>query len=153
MSKKLTKEYFQSFENTSDINTPFFEGKVINYNIDNLFSIEKQDILMKEDILYEDVSNHSHLEFNFPILGRAEVELNKRYLNSKAPLDMFSFSAFNNKSSALFIEKNQTIKQLSINLNPKVYFKSLPFNKNIIANDTNLFKVSGSNTYLENTVE
>ncbi len=151
--KKINKEYFDVIDNKSKIETPLFCGSTSNIPIDNTLSIEKQDVFLKENLLYEDNFKGDHLEFTFPIKGKVELEINKKYMHSKADMDLFSLSAFEHKGSNIFAKKGEHIKHLAINLNPNIYFKDFKFTKEIVKDNTNLYKVSGDDNFISKTVQ
>ncbi len=127
-------------------------GSTIEFPVDDVLSIERQNVHIKQDFLFEDNFEGDHLEFNFPIEGRVELEINQKYMHSKAAKDLVSLSAFEHHASSVYVKAGETIKQLSINLNPKVYFKDFAFTRKLTKDMTNIYKVSGSDSYISDIV-
>ncbi len=153
MKKRINREYFDIIRNKQEIETPLFCGSTSVCPLDEALSIEKQNVLIKEDFLYEDNFKADHLEFTFPVEGRVELEINHKYMNSKADLDLFSLSAFEHESSCLFAKKDEKIKHLAINLSPDIYFRNFNLTKELTKSKTNLYKVSGSDKFISETVQ
>lgn len=153
MKKKIDKEYFNTIKNKQKIQTPLFCGSTSVRPLDDVLSIEKQNIFIKQDFLYEDDFKADHLEFTFPIEGRVELEVNQKYMNSKADMDLFSLSAFEHESSSIFAKKGENIKHLAINLSPDIHFKNFEFTRELTKSNTNLYKVSGNDRFISETVQ
>ncbi len=115
--KTINRKYFRIIENEKKYDTPLLSGSTSKLVVDNTFLIERQNVLIKQDFLYEDNSAGNHLEFTFPIEGKVDFEINNKYMHSKADIDMFSLSAFEHKSTSIFTKIGERIKHLSINLN------------------------------------
>ncbi len=140
-------------QNGKTIDTPLLRGSTTEFPVDDVLSIERQNVHIKQDFLFEDNFKGDHLEFNFPIEGQVELEINQKYMHSKAAKDLVSLSAFEHKASSVYVKAGETIKQLSINLNPNVYFKDFAFTKKLTKAKTNVYKVSGSDAYINAIVQ
>ncbi len=135
------------------IDTPLFSGITTLLSVDDVLMLEKQNITIKQDFLFADSFKGHHLEFTFPIEGKVELEINQKYMHSKAHKDLFSLAAFEHNTSSVFARKGQLFKQLSINLNPAVYFRDFSLTKRLTRGSTNLYKVSGKDPFIVDAVQ
>ncbi len=152
MKNKVTSAELATLKDGQIIETPLFRGSTLETAIDNVLSIERQDVYIKQDFLFEGDFSGNHLEFTFPISGKVELEINQKYMHTKAETDLVSLSAFEHKTSSIYAKKGESVKLLAINLNPDIYYKSLDFTKKLTKGNTNLYKISGDDSYITKTV-
>ncbi len=153
MNKRNQDAYLSRFKNEQNLETPLVYGFTKQYCVDKILIVEKQNIHTKKDFLYENNFSGNHLEFTFPIKGNFEFEINQKYMHAKSSLDLFSLSAFEHKSSRIFAKKGEDIKQLSVKLNPDLYFKNFDLTKELTKEETNLYKVSAQDEDISGIVQ
>ncbi len=152
MKNKITKDYFNIMQYGQPVDTPLFSGITTLFSVDDALTIEKQNVTIKQDFLFEDSFKGDHLEFTFPIEGQVELEINQKYMHSKAHKDLFSLAAFEHNRSSVYAKRGEMIKHLAINLKRNIYFKDFAHTKQLTKGMTNLYKVSGNDKYIDATV-
>ncbi len=155
MNEDVVKKLLEKMNNNSnykEVDNSHFKGTTKLNPLDNVLTIEKQDIFLKQDFLFRGDFKGNHLEFTFPVKGNVELEINEKYMHSKADMDLFSLSAFEHDRSMIFAKKGDTIKHLAINLNRDIYYKNFHLTKSLTKGNTNLYKVSGDDKYIRETV-
>lgn len=127
-----------------NIDNEAVSGQIMAIPIDDYFYAEYQDFYIKKEMVFYLSYDYSHLEFNFPLEGSIEAELNKKYMNSKGNSDLFSLIFFNQAKSIVSIGKGQRIRQISFNLHRHCYPQQIHLLSPLINENFHLYKVSGN---------